>query len=127
MLDFDLAPILQLTAVQNRPARALELTSGACPAPLGLFRFGVVHAHGDRQDPDATGGPFPHLAGDGGRAVDGLVAEVESDDDHVGQNQRAQARVVGVAGAAVDEDVVVVAGAQALSQCFREAPAPCSR
>lgn len=102
---------------------AVELQPGEGPSGVGLLLLALVDAHGDGEDADAPAAvAFVDLPCDGRGAVDGLVAEGEAVDEDVGQMDGTDVGDVAEAGAAVDEDVVVV-GLHVVAQGVEEVPA----
>ncbi len=101
----------------------VELEPGERPSGVRLLLLALVDAHRHGVDGDgAAGVALGDLAGDGGRAVDGLVAEGEAVDEHVREVDGADVGDVAEAGAAVDEDVVVV-GLHVVAQRVEEVAA----
>ncbi len=100
----------------------VELQPGKGAAGVRLLLLALVDAHRDGEDGDGTAGvALRDLPGDRGRAVDGLVAEGEAVDEHVREVDGADVGDVAEAGAAVDEDVVVV-GLHVVPQGVEEEP-----
>ncbi len=107
--DLHRAPVGGEIVPDQAVREAVELDPGQRPAGVGLLLLALVDAHRDRVDLDApVVEPLVDLAGDGRGAVDGLVGEGEAVDQDVGEVDGADVGDVGQAGAAVDQDVVVV-------------------
>lgn len=101
----------------------VELEPGQRPSGVRLLLLALVDAHRYGVEGDgAAGVALGDLAGDRGRAVDGLVAEGEAVDEHVREVDGADVGDVAEAGPAVDQYVVVV-GLHVVAQGVEEVAA----
>ncbi len=121
--DLHRAPVGGEFVAGQVAGQPVELEPGQRPSGVRLLLLTLVDTHRDGEDADrAAGVALGDLAGDGGGAVDGLVAEGEAVDEDVGEVDGADVRDVAETGPAVDEDVVVV-GLHVLAQRVEEVAA----
>ena len=112
--DLHRAPVGRRLIGAESAGQPVELHPRQGPSGSRLLLLTLVDTHGDGEDLDRPVA-LVDLAGDGGRAVDGLVAEGEAVDEDVRKVDGADVGDVAEAGAAVDEDVVVI-GLHVLAQ-----------
>nr|BFE70122.1 hypothetical protein GCM10020092_034230 [Actinoplanes digitatis] len=114
----DPAPVAVAVGPAVEGRKIAEPLLGDEPSGIGLDLLARVEPHRHRQDPH-PGLLRQHELGDGGGAVDALLVQRETVEQHVRQLDGADVGDVAVPGAAVDEDIVVLLlhrGAQGLEE-----------